>query len=31
MKNLENFGVQELKAFEMENINGGIDYIDFVS
>ena len=31
MKNLQKFGVQELSAFEMENINGGIDYIDFVS
>ena len=24
MKNLENFGVQEMNAMEMENIDGGI-------
>jgi hypothetical protein len=31
MKNLENFGVQEMNAFEIENINGGTEYFDWVS
>ena len=31
MKNLQKFGVQELSSLEIENINGGIDYIDWVS
>jgi len=31
MKNLENYGVQELSAKEAQNIDGGYDYLDWVS
>jgi hypothetical protein len=31
MKNLQNYGVQELNAFEIENINGGTEYYDWFS
>ena len=30
MKNLENFGIQELNAKELININGGAEYADYV-
>lgn len=30
MKNLENYGVQELNAKEMENTNGGGRFAEFV-
>ena len=31
MKNLENYGVQELNAKEVVSIDGGYEYIDWVS